>query len=209
LKIPNPPLLVITDRKITGEERLIDVVEGVFRGGCRWLMVREKDLPRQELSKLVCKIVKIAGDYGAVVVVNKDYEVADACGAGGVHLPWGFPIEESREKIGPNKLLGVSAHSLEEALEAERRGADYITLSPIFKTVSKKHDNHPPLGVEKIREVVRKVSIPVIALGGITRYNVKLCLEAGASGVAVIGSIMASDNPEEATREIITRLSSF
>ncbi len=118
----------------------------------------------------------------------------------------GFSVEEARERIGPEKLLGVSAHSLEEALEAERRGADYITLSPVFKPVSKQHDPRPLLGVEKLRETTTKVSIPVIALGGITRENVKLCLEAGASGVAVLGNVMASNNPEKTTREIITQL---
>lgn len=205
-RIPDPPLLVITDRKLAGgENRLLKIVEEALRGGCRWIMVREKDLPKEELTKLACGITGIAKDYGAAVVVNTDLEAAAKCNAAGVHLPWGLQIEEARRKIGREKLLGVSTHSLEEALEAERSGADYITLSPVFKPTSKQ-DTRKPLGLEKLREICLKVSIPVIALGGITEENASLCIEAGAAGVAVLGAVMASGNPKKTVEEIISRI---
>ncbi|HID04941.1 MAG TPA: thiamine phosphate synthase [Aigarchaeota archaeon] len=206
-KIPDPPLLVITDRKLAGGgDRLLTVVESVFRGGCRWVLIREKDLVNTgELIKLTCKITDMARSYGAVVQVNTDCGAAAKCNASGVHLPWGKPVEIVRERLGQEKLLGVSAHSLEEALEAEKRGADYITLSPIFKPISKPKPRNP-VGVEKLKEIASRVSIPVIALGGVTGDNARLCVEAGAAGVAVLGYVMASEDPERTVKEIISNL---
>jgi len=202
LKIPNPPILIITERKLTGEERLLDVVEKVFKGGCKWLMVREKDLARQDLIKLVNKIVDVAGSYKATVIVNNDFETAVACDADGVHLTAAASISNVRRIIGSDKMIGVSAHSLEETLKAEREGADYVTLSPIFKSISKKFDTRQPLGVNRLRDIVNKVSIPVIALGGINAENAKLCIEAGAAGVALLGYVMAAGDPCEAVAKL-------
>ena len=207
MKIPHPPLLVITDRKLTGgEEKLIQVVEKTLKAGCRWIMVREKDMPDNKRRQLSYEVMEIANRFNAKVMVNKSLEVALECGAQGVHLPWGLPITEARQKLGHGKLLGVSTHSLKEALHAEREGADYITFSPVFKTVSKKDHTIVPRGVEKLREVASRVSIPVIALGGITKENARLCIEVGATGVAVLGSVMSSPNPEEATKEILAAI---
>ncbi len=206
MKIPFPPLLVITDRKLAGEDRLFSVVENILRAGCRWIMVREKDLTGEELRQIVCPIVNIAGQFNATVVVNSDLETALSCKASGVHLPWNMVKSWARRVKSSRLLLGISTHSLEEALEAERYGADYITLSPIFNTVSGKPSTTSPLGLAKLSEVAGRVSIPVIALGGITWKNARLCIDAGAAGVAVLGSIMLSPNPEKTFREILENM---
>jgi thiamine-phosphate pyrophosphorylase len=197
MRLPQPPLLVITDRR-RARRPLLELLEELFAAGVRWVMVREKDLPETELAALVEEVVRRARAWGAAVVVNGHAGVAAACGADGVHLPQGFSVAEARRLVGPDRWVGVSAHNLEEAQRAAA-GADYITLSPIFTPVSKP-DYGPPLGLEALRQVARAVPIPVIALGGITPANARSCLEAGAAGIAVLGGLMEATDPQEAAR---------
>lgn len=198
MRLPQPPLLVITDRR-RARRPLLELLEELFAAGVRWVMVREKDLPETELAALVEEVVRRARAWGAAVVVNGHAGVAAACGADGVHLPQGFSVAEARRLVGPDRWVGVSAHNLEEAQRAAAAGADYITLSPIFTPVSKP-DYGPPLGLEALRQVARAVPIPVIALGGITPANARSCLEAGAAGIAVLGGLMEATDPQEAAR---------
>jgi thiamine-phosphate pyrophosphorylase len=197
MRLPQPPLLVITDRR-RARRPLLELLEELFAAGVRWVMVREKDLPETELAALVEEVMRRARAWGAAVVVNGHAGVAAACGADGVHLPQGFSVAEARRLVGPDRWVGVSAHNLEEAQRAAA-GADYITLSPIFTPVSKP-DYGPPLGLEALRQVARAVPIPVIALGGITPANARSCLEAGAAGIAVLGGLMEATDPQEAAR---------
>ncbi len=202
MKLPEPPLLVITDRRLA-RRPLLYLIEEILGAGARWIMVREKDLPEDELTSLVRALLEPARRVGAFVVVNARASVAAACGADGVHLPQGFPVAEARSIVGPGRWVGVSTHNLEEALRAAEEGADYITLSPIFPPTSKPGYG-PPLGLETLREVARAVSIPVIALGGITPENARACREAGAAGIAVLGSVMAAEDPGAMVRAYLS-----
>ncbi len=132
--LPDPPLLVITDR---GQARapLPEIAEAVFRAGVRWLMLREKDLDAVARRDLLCDLVARGARFGATVTVNGDLAAAEA--AAGLHLPAGGDIEAVRRALGPGALLGASAHSLEEATTAAAAGADYVTLSPVFESASK------------------------------------------------------------------------
>jgi len=198
MNLPQPPLLVITDRRLA-RRPLLPIIEEILAAGARWIMVREKDLPEAELVPLVRAIVERARAVGARVVVNPHAAVAAAGGADGVHLPQGFSVAEARRIVGPGRWVGVSAHHREEALRAAAEGADYITLSPIFPPTSKPGYG-PPLGLEALREVARAIPIPVIALGGITPENARACREAGAAGIAVLGSVMGAADPGAAVR---------
>ncbi|MEM4417477.1 MAG: thiamine phosphate synthase [Nitrososphaerota archaeon] len=189
-QIPRPPLMVITDSELAGG-RLLSIVDECLTAGCRWFMVREKKMPAESVKELTLSIVRRAEKYSATVVVNNYPKLVHETGAAGVHLPWGSDIESARYIVGEDRLVGVSAHSTEQALKAERLGADYVTLSPVFASISKA-GYHNPAGLQMLRETVQHLSIPVIALGGVRPGNAWSCIANGAAGVAVLGAVMTS-----------------
>lgn len=197
-------LLLITDRRMT-DQPLAEVVAAALAGGCRWLLVREKDLPQAELAALLAEIIELARPYGAAVAVSGDAEVAARSGADGVHLPHGYSVAAARAVVGPDARIGVSAHSLDEAQRAAASGVDYITLSPVFLTASKPGYG-PALGLAELERVAALLPIPTVALGGITAATAGACLQHGAAGVAVMGTIMTAAAPDQAMREILTSL---
>ena len=202
--LPDPPLLVITDR---GQARapLTEIAEALFQAGVRWLMLREKDLDAAARRHLLRDLVALGAPYGATVTVNGDLAAARAAGAAGLHLPTGGNLEAARSVLGPGALLGASAHSLEEAITAADSGADYVTLSPVFESASKPGYG-PALGPAGLGAVAARLAVPVIALGGVAAGNTGACLEAGAAGVAVMGAIMAAADPGAAARKLLAAL---
>jgi len=202
--LPVPPLLVISDRH-QARQPLEAVAEAVFAGGCRWFSLREKDLPPLERRALLAALAALAQRFGAVVTAHEDIEAVVKAGAGGVHLPSGGSPEAARARL-PDALIGASAHSADEAAALLRAGADYVTLSPVFLTVSKP-DYGPALGLEGLARIVARVSGPVIALGGITPENAASCLGTGARGVAVMGEIMRAADPQASTAAILRAIS--
>ena len=199
-RLPEPPLLVITDRTMA-KRPLAEMAEAVFKGGCRWLMLREKDLDAAARDALAAEIIAVAKPYGAHVTINRDYVE----GADGVHLPQGHAVGEARRVAGKHALIGVSAHSHEEAQRAADAGADYVTLSPVFITASKPGYG-PALGLDELGKVASRLAIPIIALGGIDADNAAACLEAGAKGVAVMGAVMAAADPEGVVAGLVEKL---
>jgi thiamine-phosphate pyrophosphorylase len=202
--LPVPPLLVISDRH-QARQPLEGVAEAVFAGGCRWFSLREKDLPAKERRLLLAALVALGHRFGAVVTAHEDIEAVAAVGADGVHLPSGGSPEAARARL-PGVLIGVSAHSADEAAVLLRAGADYATASPVFLTASKPGYG-PALGLEGLARIVARAPGPVIALGGITPENAASCLGVGARGVAVMGEIMRSADPR-ATVECMLRVMS-
>lgn len=206
---PPGPLLVITDRKSAGESDLEQTATAAFRGGCRWIMVREKDLDTLALIPIAARVVAAAQPTGARVLINGDVDAALAVDAHGVHLPQSEPVNHSvaaaRYKMTGIRMIGVSAHSPAEARAAEEAGADYITLSPIFETASKPGYG-PALGTEALRAIAVAVSIPVLALGGVSPANAGACMAAGAAGIAVMGSVMGAQSPEAVVRDLLAAL---
>ncbi len=201
MSLPEPPLLVITDRRMA--RRLLPaVVAEALAGGCRWLLVREKDLPQSALIALVKEILDLARPYSAWVGVSADAQATIEAAAHGVHLPQGADVQSVRAQIGATRWIGVSAHSRSEVEAAAAVGADYVTLSPIFPTQSKPGYG-PALGLTTLRRVAQAAPIPVIALGGITAENAASCIEAGAAGVAVMGEIMRAADPATAVQRLV------
>lgn len=198
---PAPPLLVITDRlSATGD--LVKIVGQVLDAGCRWVMVREKDLDMAELGALAAEIVSAARPYDARVVVNGNIEAARSAGAGGVHLQSADDVAVAREALGDSALIGLSSHSGTEARAAMAAGADYVTISPVFLTDSKPGYG-PAFGPAGLTAVCANTPGPVVALAGISADNAAACLEAGAAGIAVMGGIMRSDDPAATTRDML------
>ena len=199
MKLPVPPLLVISDRR-QARRPLEEIAEAVFAGGCRWFSLREKDLTPEERRVLLGELVPLGRRFGAVVTAHEDIEAVAAIGADGVHVPGGGSPDAVRARL-PGALIGASAHSADEAVALLRAGADYVTVSPVFMTASKPGYG-PALGLEALASIAARAPGPVVALGGITPENAAQCVAAGARGVAVMGEIMRSADP----RAIVERM---
>jgi len=204
VNLPDPPLLVISDRS-QARLPLIDIAEAAFRGGCRWFSLREKDLTAAERRALLADLVELGRPFGALVMAHEDIGAVEAVSAAGVHLPAGSDPAAARRRL-PRGLIGVSAHSENEAGAQLRAGADYVTLSPIFLTDSKPGYG-PALGLDALAAAAAKAPGPIVALGGITPHNAAACLAAGARGVAVMGEIMRAADPEATIRQLLAALS--
>jgi thiamine-phosphate pyrophosphorylase len=195
---------LITDRNHC-KQPFIDTISLALKGGIKTVQLREKGLATHELYSLACELRKITSDFKANLIVNDRVDIALAVEADGVHLGWqSLPFGIARELLGFEKLIGVSTHNRQEALQVQSYGADYITFGPIFDT-SSKTGLLKPTGVEEIQKLKKEINIPVIALGGINEKNIESVLNGGADGIAVISSIMQADNPEEAARCLCTK----
>ena len=204
VRLPVPPLLVISDRRQT-QLPLDQVAKGVFAGGGRWFSLREKDLPPAERRALLGRLVALGRHFGAVVTVHEDIDAAAAADADGVHLPSAGNVAAARSRL-PHGLIGASAHSADEASALLRAGADYVTVSPIFVTASKPGYG-PALGLDGLARIIAETPGPVVALGGITDGNAAACLAAGARGIAVMGEVMRSEDPRVAVERLLRAIS--
>jgi len=195
-------LCLITDRHQTGGRALAGLLHEAVSAGLGAVQLREKDLPTRPFLFLAQEIRDITKSTGTRLLVNGRLDVALAVGADGVHLPSdGLPVDAARRVLGREMLLGVSAHSVQEAQSAERGGADYVLLGPIFPTPSKEGYG-PPLGAQTLERAARTVKIPIFAVGGIMREKVGEVLRAGASGVAAISALLGAEDVAQAVREM-------
>jgi thiamine-phosphate pyrophosphorylase len=198
-------LCYITDRRQLRSVSLAAVIRDTVRAGVDIVQVREKDLTSRELITLVEEALSATrepGMGGARVVVNDRVDVALAGGADGAHLAaHSMPVQVVRRFVPRVFVVGVSCHSLDEAMAAESGGADYLVLGPVFETPSKLGYG-PPLGLEKLRKVTSRIRIPVLALGGITVDRIRPCLEAGACGIAGIRIFQDCESVQERVREL-------
>lgn len=200
----SPPtcLCYITDRRGIAPSPLLPRVQAVAEAGVDLIQLREKDLASRELLGLVKSAVEAGRGSKIRIVVNDRLDIALATGAHGVHLGGqSVPPEAVRRHVDQGFLVGVSCHSMEDALKAEAGGADYILLGPIFDTPSKRQYG-PPLGLKKLSEVASRIRIPLLALGGITVERVGSCLEAGATGIAGIRLFQEESSPANRIREL-------
>ena len=196
-------LCLVTDRTQTRGRDLVAVVGECLAAGLPAVQVREKDLGAADLAFLCRRLLAPARDVGAMLVVNDRVDVALAVGAGAVQRTHAsLPVDDIRAIAGRRLRIGASVHSLQDALDAELEGADWVTYGPVYETPSKRPYG-PPQGLERLAEVARGLCIPVIAIGGITPERVKEVREAGARGVAAISFILAADSPADATRRFL------
>jgi thiamine-phosphate pyrophosphorylase len=199
-------LYLITDRKQTLRS-LPEVIEASLKGGVKAIQLREKDLSSRELYDAAHELRKLTSLYGAKLLINDRVDIALAVNADGVHLGGrSMPVSAARKIIGRERLIGVSCHDRVSALAAQEEGADFITFGPVYFTPSKARYGEP-VGLAALEETAELLRISVFALGGIKRENVGDVIARGARGVALISAIIAADDPEKETAELLSLLS--
>jgi thiamine-phosphate pyrophosphorylase len=186
-------LCFVTDRKVSGltsEEMVVTAL----RAGAKWIQYREKEKNRRDIYLEALRLRELTSEFNAVFIVNDHADIALAVGADGVHLGQeDLPLREARALMG-GRIVGISTHSIPEAMEAERGGADYIGFGPVFFTTTK--DAGKPQGLEMLRKIRRHAKIPVVAIGGISVRNLSETLSSGADAVAVASAILKGDISE-------------
>lgn len=198
----NFDLYVITDEEIAGGLSHAEIAKRAVAGGADVIQVRDKTRGCLELCHIGRAVCAITKNTGTIFIVNDRLDVALSCGADGVHLGQDdMRAGSARQLAPPGFIIGVSVGTVGEAIRAEQEGADYIAVSPVFSTASK-YDAGPGRGPGLLREVQRAVSLPVIAIGGITRHNVREVIAAGADGIAVISAVVGSPDIAGAVREL-------
>jgi len=196
-------LYVITDQKLIPRDRFIETVEKTIRGGAKIIQLREKDTPEEEIIRLGKELLKITRRYGIPLIINDSPKLAMEIGADGVHLGKDdTEISEARKILGGEAIIGVSCYGdIERGLQAEKEGADYLAFGTPFFTPTKPDRKTTPF--EILKEAKRRIkTIPIFAIGGITKGNAKSVLETGVDGIAVITAVFSSPNPEEAARNL-------
>lgn len=204
LRIPEPPLLLVTDRR-QARRPLEEIVSAAIAAGCRWISVREKDLPADEQALLVRRLLPLARAAGARLLVHGEAELARLADADGVHLPSGADAAAARARLGRDKLIGISVHTVGDAAGIVSAHVDYALAGPAFETPSKPGYG-PEIGHRGLAEIARAAPMPILAIGGVNALRVPELIGAGAAGVAVMGGIMRAADPATEVRGLIAAL---
>lgn len=193
---------VITDRRAAGDRPIPQVIEAAMAGGVTMVQLRDKGATTRELIALGRALHEITAKARVPLIINDRLDIALALDAEGVHVGQeDMPAPMARRLLGPERILGVSAGTVEEARRAERDGATYLGVGDVYGTPSKENAG-TPIGIEGLREIAEAVSIPVVGIGGITADNAAAVIEAGAAGVAVISAVVAAQDPRAAARRL-------
>jgi len=202
-------LLLVTDRHQTNGRPLVPLLQQACAAASPLVQLRERDLSGGELIMLAHDVQSVTASHRSQLLINDRIDIALTMDGVGVHLRSNsLPVSVARRLLGRGRLLGISVHAVEEAMEAESQGADYLILGPIYETPSKQAFG-PPLGIHTLEEACRLVGIPIIGIGGVTASRVREMRDAGAFGVAVITAILGVIDVSSATRELheaVTRL---
>jgi thiamine-phosphate pyrophosphorylase len=196
-------LLVVTDRHQTNGRPLVPLLQQIVNAVAPAIQLRERDLSARELVTLAREVQAVTASRGAQLLINDRIDVALALEEVGVHLRSNsLPVSVARQMLGPQRLLGLSVHSVEEGLSAQSQGADYIVLGPIYETPTKQMYG-PPLGIHTLEKACGLIRIPIFGIGGVTAARAREMRRAGAFGAAVITAILGAKDVESATRELI------
>ena len=194
-------LYAVTDRAWLGSQTLCEQVESALKGGATFIQLREKELDEETFLKEAKEIQALCRKYGVPFVINDNVALAVQIDADGVHVGQNdMEAGDVRRKIGPNKILGVSAQTVEQALRAYQNGADYLGVGAVFPTGSKSDAEDVPM--ETLKRICTAVDIPVVAIGGIGKQNIQTLKGSGICGVAVISAIFGAKDIEKATAEL-------
>lgn len=198
-------LYAVTDQSWLKEnETLLDVVKEVLKNGATFLQIREKDLAEGDFEEEAKKLKDICREYQVPYVVNDNVDIAMHIDADGVHVGQSdIKGRDIRSMIGSDKILGISAGTVEEAIAAEKAGADYIGVGAVFVTSTKKNARN--MSIDCLKEIVDSVNIPVVAIGGINANNMMELAGSKIDGIAVVSAIFAAENPGDATKNLLIK----
>ena len=195
-------LYLVTDRGLARGRSTLEIVTAAVHGGATVVQLREKDCSTRDFIEQALTIKEFLSTRGVPLIINDRVDVAQAVKADGVHLgQTDMPLAIVREILGDSMIIGISAESLQNAIEAEKGGADYLGVGPIYATPTKT-DTAPPLGLEGLREISKAVRLPLIGIGGLSRENSAEVIRSGADGVAVVSAIVAADDSEAAAKDL-------
>ena len=194
-------LYLVTDSRWLNGRSLADVVEEAIDGGVTFVQLREKDATTEELVKASKPLIGLCRSRGIPFVIDDDVEAVRISGADGVHVGQSdSECREARSILGPEAIIGVSAHTVEEATAAQAAGADYIGAGAVFHTGTKENAND--MTMQEMTDICNAVDIPVVAIGGIDASNAAMLKPTGVAGIAVVSAIMAAENPRKAAEEL-------
>ena len=192
---------LVTDRRNKTDEEFLNIIEEAIKGGTTIVQLREKTASTKEFYDLALKVKEITSKYGVPLLINDRIDIALAVDSEGVHIGQDdMPADIAREIIGEDKILGVSASTVEEAKKAEIDSADYIGSGAVFPTSTK--DDADSVSKEELKEIVDSIDIPVVAIGGITVENASTLKGSGIAGVSVVSAIMSAEDPKEASEKL-------
>ena len=195
-------LYAVTDRSWTGEKSLYEQVEQTLKGGTTIVQLREKELSYEDFLQEGKEIQKLCKEYDVPFVINDNVELAKELDADGVHIGQDdMTISDARKIIGNDKILGVSVQTVEDAIFAEKEGADYLGVGAVFSTSTKL--DAVDVSYEMLKNICEAVKIPVVAIGGINKNNILDLQNSGICGVAVVSAIFAEENIFEATKNLV------
>jgi thiamine-phosphate pyrophosphorylase len=206
MTLPNPPLLVITDRR-QARRPLADVVAQTVAAGCRWVSLREKDLSNEDQVELARTLLPIARRHGARLTLHGDAVLAREAGVDGVHLSAGSDPVAARDMLGRDKLIGVSLHSIIEAEAIDPAAVDYAIAGPAFETPSKPGYG-PEIGRKGLAEIAAAARVPILAIGGLNATRAAEVLSVGPAGIAVMGGVMRAVDPAQEVRALLAIVTS-
>jgi len=195
-------LYLVTDHGLSRGRSTLAIVRAAVRGGVTCVQLREKTAATRAFIEEALGLKAYLNSCGVALIINDRVDVALAVGADGVHLGQSdMPLAAARSIAGPAMVIGISAESVRDAVEAQAAGADYLGVSPVFATPTK-IDTAAPLGLDGLRAIREAVKTPLVAIGGLHRGNAAEAIRSGADGVAVVSAIVAADDPEQAARAI-------
>jgi thiamine-phosphate pyrophosphorylase len=204
VRLPDPPLLLVTDRS-QARRPLAAIVAAAVSAGCRWVSLREKDLPEDEQFVLARQLLPTVRAAGGRLLLHGEASLAQIAGTDGVHLPSGTDPAAARKLLGMSKLIGVSIHTVNEAEAIDPRWVDYALAGPAFETPSKPGYG-PEIGRKGLADIVRAARVPVLAIGGVNAGRIGELVAAGAAGVAVMGGVMRAADPQQEVRGLLAAL---
>lgn len=195
-------LYAVTDRAWAKKKTLMEQVEEALEGGITFLQLREKNLSQEEFIKEAKEMKELSAKYKVPFVINDNIDVALAVDADGVHIGQDdMSVEEARKLLGEDKIIGVSAHNVNEAMKAQKGGADYLGVGAVCATSTKKDAN--VVSKEEIKKIKEAVDIPIVAIGGIKKDNIHTLKGTGVDGVAVVSAIFAAEDIKETSKELL------
>ncbi|MFB9278911.1 thiamine phosphate synthase [Cohnella cellulosilytica] len=201
-------LYVITGENYHPGRGMMEVMEAALRGGADIVQLRDKTSPKRELIEKARRLKELTAKYGVPLIVNDHPDVALAADADGVHLGQDdLPIEVARELLGPRRIIGISTHRIEQARAAERAGADYIGVGPVYPTGTK--PGRQAVTTAYVAQAAAEIRIPFVAIGGITETNAEEVLRAGARRLCAVSAIVGRDNPEAVCRNLLGKINAW